>query len=123
MPVSGMTVQEATLRARTWWQEWRGAIKRGFNAIEGEARIRAGGTAPGLVVRDPGGRAIQNGIMDGLSWESLTLTEQQRVRDYWHQNFIIAPQHGGRELDIARVGRGRLGGTSRPINRRQYDGS
>ena len=129
MPGSGMSVAEATLRARAWWQEFRGAISRSFNEIKGEARIRAAGkaqaagiNAPAIVIRDPDERTMDNGIMDGRPWEDLTLYEQARVRDYWHANHVLAPEMGEKMLDITKVGQGRLSGTARRVGAKQRYG-
>ena len=119
MAGSTMTVTEATLRARTWWSEYRGAIRRTFNVIESAARTRVGITAkkaggmgfPSIAIKDPAVQDTPSGILSGSPWEELTLAEQKEIRDLWHHNHVICAEGRGSVVDMPRAGVGKLSGT------------
>lgn len=114
MPGSQMTVSEATLRARNWWTEYRGAIRRTFNYIQSAARTRASVTAkqagglgfPAVSIKDTPVEDTPSGILSAKPWEELTLGEQKQIRDLWHHNHVIAPENGGQVIDMDRAGAG-----------------
>ena len=119
MQGSTMTVAEATLRARSWWSEYRGAIRRTFNYIDKAARTKASVTAkapgalgfPSIAIKDAAVEDTPSGILSGKTWDALTLAEQKTVRDLWHHNHVVAPEIGGEVVDMHRVGHGNIGKT------------
>lgn len=108
MQKSGMPIWEATQKARVWWSEYRKVLER-FNLSAPPPRVKIGsGVAPGLIVKDTPQQELPNGILAGAPWEDLTIQEQTKIRDYWHDNQVLAKHHGGEVVDMPHVGIGKL---------------
>ncbi len=89
---TGMRVDEAIDAARKWWTEWRGAIARGFNAVEDKPTVRPGVPgAPAFVIAGESRQDLPSGILSGLPWDELSEREQLQVVKTWHHFRVRDP--------------------------------
>lgn len=93
---TGMTHREATKKARKWWSEFRGVVRREFNTSRDASRVKAGTTkgdlaAPALVIPGEAMQEIPSGILSGYSWRRLSRRERGMVVAHWHHYQVRVP--------------------------------
>ena len=89
---SGMKVTEAIARARKWWGEYRGMVRREFTQIDA-TRKRVSRTSDGgllSIVKDAfSDPHVQSGILRGLPWDELSELDQMVIVKTWHEQHVV----------------------------------
>ena len=89
---SGMKVAEAVARARKWWGEYRGMVRREFTQVDA-TRKRVSRTSEGgllSIVKDAfTDPHVQSGILRGLPWDELSQRDQLEIVKTWHEHHVV----------------------------------
>ncbi|NIA67591.1 hypothetical protein HBA54_03210 [Pelagibius litoralis] len=88
---TGMRVDEALARARKWWGEYRGAVRRDFNRTRKAPKARLSAKASNFVIQGEEEEPVPSGILSGQAWDDLSQREQLLIVKQWHHDHVRAP--------------------------------